>query len=75
MQTKDREAVRMFYRRNWKSWINYVVFNADELESKLARLTAENISKKGNFAVASKVSRAFTEITSRRRTVDKEGND
>ena len=57
--------------------INHAVFNRDELESGLARLTAGGYIKERNgiFSVALKVKRAFAKTTSRGRTVDKELND
>lgn len=58
-------------------YINHAVFNRDELESGLARLTAGNFIKEKNktFSVTLKVKRAYAEITSARRAVDKELDD
>lgn len=57
--------------------INHSIFNADELESGLARLTAGKFIKEKNgiFSAALKVRRAFEKTASRGRTVEKELND
>lgn len=55
-------------------WINHAVFNEDELESGLARLTAGGFIKEKNkvFFATLKVRRAYTKTTSRGRAVSKE---
>ena len=57
--------------------INHAVFNEDELESGLARLTAGGfIREKDNvFSAASKVKRAYSKNTSNRRAIDRELKD
>jgi len=54
--------------------INHAVFNADELESGLRRLTSGKYIKEENgcFSAALKVRRAFAKIAARGRTVEKE---
>lgn len=55
-------------------WINHAVFNADEFESGLCRLTTGKYLKEKNeiFSVTLKVKRAFAKINLRGRTVEKE---
>ncbi len=55
-------------------WINHAVFNADEFESGLSRLTAGKFIKEKNetFSFTPKVKRAFIKINPRGRTVEKE---
>ena len=55
-------------------WINHAVFNADEFESGLSRLTAGKYikEKNGNFSVTLRAERAFAKISQRGRTVEKE---
>lgn len=56
--------------------INHAIFNADELESGLARLTLGKYIKEKNeiFSITLKVERAFTKITLHALTVEKELN-
>ena len=58
-------------------YINHAVFNADELESGLARLTAGKFIREKNktFYVTLKVRRAYAKTTSPRRSADKELED
>ena len=58
-------------------YINHAVFNPDELESGLARLTAGNFIREKNktFYVTLKVRRAYAKTTSPRRSADKELED
>jgi len=58
-------------------WINHAVFNEDELESGLARLTAGGFIKEKNkvFSATLKVRRAYAKTTSRGRAVSKELSD
>ena len=57
--------------------VNHSIFNEDELESGLARLTAGGFIKEKNkvFSAALKVRRAYAKTTTIRRAVDKELND
>lgn len=57
--------------------INHAIFNPDELESGLARLTSSGYIKEKNgiFSVTSKVLRAYAKSTSPRRAIHKELDD
>ena len=57
--------------------IEHAIFNADELESGLARLTSGGYIKehKGVFAATSKVMKAYAKTTSPRRRIYKELED
>lgn len=57
--------------------VNHAVFNEDELESGLARLTAGGFIKEKNkgFSATLKVRRAYSKTTTVRRAVDKELKD
>ena len=57
--------------------INHAIFNPDELESGLARLTFGGYitEKNGVFSATSKVKRAYAKSTSPRRAIHKELDD
>ena len=58
-------------------WINHAIFNEDELESGLARLTAGGFIKEKNnaFSATQKVKRAYSKTTGSRRIINEELKD